>query len=134
MWIFTPAGFYSVVQHRKNHSNLLVRARSEADLLHLLDLADRELPARVRRAVGTIESTLHRADYPFRVTVSKKAWKRLLAAMTDEVNYDNFKTAVGKKNKERAHTYMSIWSALLRVEREPDASVYAKPKAKAQKA
>lgn len=136
MWIMTTIGFYSAVQHRDNHDDLLIRARSKADLLALQALATgagsacRRGPGRFG-GVGPIETTLHGADYPHRMVISKSTWKALLEDLTDDVDYDNFKTAVARAgHPERANTYHKVWQDLLGIERERDAAVYQPAKAK----
>lgn len=122
MWIMTTIGFYSAVQHRYNHDDLLIRARSKADLLALEALAAGRFGG-----VGPIDTTLTGADYPHRMVISKATWKALLELLTDDVDYDNFKTAVANAgHPERANTYHNVWQTLLAVEREPDAGVYPK--------
>lgn len=126
MWIMTTIGFYSAVQHRDNHDDLLIRARSKADLLALQALAADRFGG-----VGPIDTTLTGADYPHRMVISKSTWKALLEDLTDDVDYDNFKTAVARAgHPERANTYHNVWQDLLAVEREPDAGVYPASAAK----
>lgn len=132
MWIMTTIGFYSAVQHRDNHDDLLIRARSKADLERLQQLAVDGYGVTVpvgghAPGLGPIDTTLTRADYPHRMVISKAAWKAILEQLTDDVDYDNFKTAVAKAgHPERANTYHNVWQTLLAIEREPDAGVYPK--------
>lgn len=122
MWTMTKIGFFSAVQHRDNPDDVLVRARSKRDLENLVEFAD--LHTDVVKAFGRIVASLHGADYPFRLTVSKVAWATVMGAMIGDIDYDNFKTAVGKTSPERAHTYGRVWHDLLAVEREATAGVY----------
>lgn len=106
MWIMTTRGFYSAVQHRGDPNRIMVRARCEEDIRNLLDLIDAE------------PWSLERSDYEWRLECSVADWTTALAAMSLEIDYDNFKNAVAKRQgHERANVYMSVWSALLRLER-----------------
>lgn len=131
MWIMTPIGFYSAVQHRDNHADLMVRARSIADLERLVAFAGGCLNPSLLAGIGPIETTLTHADYPHRIVVTKRTWKALLGFLTDDIDYANFKTAVGKVSPGRAHLYHDVWATMCKAEREPDAGVYVKPTPKA---
>lgn len=125
MWTATCAGFFSAVQHRDDHDQMMVRARSHADLVNLLAIAEAQQP----QITATIVET-GRADYPYRVTVSRDEWKVLIGALIDGIDYDNFKNAVAKTNPTRSHgAYMRVWTDLHTIEREPGALVgkLAKP-------
>lgn len=117
MWIATTRGFYSVVQDRADASRRVVRARSRADLEALTELANE-----MDRPVGKIAQTFN-ADYPWRLTVGVRTWQDLISGLASEIDYDNFKTAVGERNRLRAETYHEVWSALRYIEREADSGV-----------
>jgi len=121
MWIMTKTGFYSAVQHRDDPSLLMVRARSLADLDHLLDTLDTlgfdrpdVLPTRI-------------ADYPFRAIMDKTAFAaaigHLITDPTAGITYDNYKNQVHRTNPERARTYGRVWSDLLDIEHEPTSGI-----------
>lgn len=110
MWLATTRGFYSAVKHRDKPHTVLVRARARKDLKRLIELApDKGLK---------IKKTLERADYPYRMEVPQRLWVDLLAVLASEIDYDNFKTAVGKKSKKRAGLYSRVWSIMLDAEKE----------------
>lgn len=109
MWVMTPRGFYSVVQHREQPGNVIVRARAWDDLMALLN--------RHPEWTLQIEET-PTADYKYRVHMARVEWEQLVAEMASEIDYDNFKNAVKRENKDRATTYMGVWSRLLSIERE----------------
>lgn len=130
MWIMTTSGFYSAVQHRDNPDTLLVRARSHADLVALVGLAQAEGDTEL-----TLDSIVEKintgADYPFRLSIGKAEFERILARVVSDIDYDNFKNAVADNeggDHARAHTYGRVWSALHAIEKEPTAGVYAPPK------
>jgi hypothetical protein len=91
MWVFTVYGFFSVVCARKgvkaDQNRLMVRARARR---HLEDLRLR-FPKELRRC-KIIESLA--ADYQFRMFVSKRSWRTVMAGLVSDVNYSNFKSQV----------------------------------------
>ena len=104
MWVFTTAGFYSVVAHRTRHGYVLVRARTRADMEALKawipDLQVFEDQA---------------ADYRWRAAVTTANWQNALASLAGAIDYDNFKDAVAERQgHDRARIYSGVWS-LLRV-------------------
>lgn len=124
MWLMTPRGFFSTVQHREHPSLVLVRARSRDDLENLCDLGENH-PGMIgvdRNAI--LETKI--ADYPFRLIISARAWQMLVSLMAEEITYGNFKSAVHAVNDQRASTYMSVWSALHRIQDEKQPTLWEK--------
>lgn len=127
MWLMTPRGFYSAVQHNTNRDLLVVRTRDRGDAESLKDWyqtwtedvqdlaaqAEVEAPA-VPDAVIT---TYEHSDYPWRVILPRGAWAAFVAEAVEDLDYGNFKDAV-KVNQgyERAAVYTQVWAALLRIE------------------
>ncbi|MBM3267017.1 MAG: hypothetical protein FJZ01_05140 [Candidatus Sericytochromatia bacterium] len=104
MWLFTAIGFFSVVAHRDSPESLLVRARACEDLAAL---RERYLPD-----LSPTEATPS-ADYPYRATVSRKAFGQALVWLATTIDYDNFKTRVAKaQGADRAHLYSEVWSVM----------------------
>ncbi len=89
MWLYTPFGFISVVQHREHEDMLLVRARTEA---HLTAVLAAYLPTNPYE----IEHT-PKADYAWRTTLHRKEFAELLANAVADIVYDNFKHAAAAK-------------------------------------
>ena len=130
LWIFLPWGFFSIVAHRERPADVLVRARSQADLDTFADaLDDAVFKARGRKTPSntTIKKT-PRADYPFRLSASRKDVSALLARFLEgggvdndppELDYDNFKDRVAESDPERAHLYLEVWSSMRKI--APDA-------------
>lgn len=108
MWVITTEGFYSAVEHRRDPNLIMVRARAKADL------------ERLRRATGLtfrIKRSQDWADYPYRTTLQRADWVEACAILAGDVDYTNFKNAVhDDRGKARANIYMSVWSALRRIE------------------
>ncbi|MDP6630921.1 MAG: hypothetical protein QGH29_08100 [Kiritimatiellia bacterium] len=104
MWLFSRSGFVSVVAHREQKGMLLVRSRFEEDIAAVC-----ERMAAAGVSVAPFED-LH-ADYRYRAVCPKEAFSELLAEMVNEIDYDNFKSAV-HGNPVRDRAYMGCWSAM----------------------
>lgn len=108
MWVITTEGFFSAVEHRDDPDRIMVRARAKADL------------ERLRKATGLtfrIKRSQDWADYPYRTTISRADWVESCAVLAGDVDYANFKDAVGaRRGKTRAGVYMSVWASLRRIE------------------
>lgn len=110
MWIITPIGFFSIVRKPDDVTSgtLTVRARVRADLEALRALCPE---------LGDIAESPHN-DYRFRASGPKAAVGAALARLTEDIDYDNFKSAVGaRQGHERAHLYHDVWDVLYRLQR-----------------
>jgi hypothetical protein len=106
MWLFTTKGFYSVVEHREDSDYVLVRARVRKDLEALIQ----HMPT-----MKILETK--NADYRYRAVVPRREWLATMLEIGDEIDYDNFKDAVKRRQgKKRADTYMRVWSAMLQLQ------------------
>jgi hypothetical protein len=100
MWIFTPIGFFSIVQKRGD-SDLTIRSRVASDLV---SLREQFLPS-LSPIIATPD-----ADYAFRAKASHRDFAESLASMAASVDYHNFKYEVGRKQGgERAEVYSKVW-------------------------
>jgi len=97
MWIFTRYGFFSAVSARQGDGahgqpvdpeRIMVRARVRGHLEALIDAC----PLLNGSAIMTFSGT----DYAYRIFVSKSVWSQVLAALGDEIDYDNFKSEVAR--------------------------------------
>ncbi len=114
MWLFTPIGFFSIVQ-KTGTKHLTVRARVKEDLFAL---RDRYLPE-LSEVLATPGN-----DYPFRGTVPHEAFARAVGSIALDVDYSNFKSEVAKKQGvAREQCYHQVWSALLPLQAESFAPV-----------
>lgn len=111
MWVFATDGFFNVVHDRNSptsgeEAGVLVRARWKRDLETLL--------ARRGAAFMAKHPIAHtpRADYPYRVRMTRRDWSALVLALADSIDYDNFKDEVGRRDKARAHAYLDVWAAM----------------------
>jgi hypothetical protein len=112
MWLITTTGFYSIVQKPWDQAadTLTVRARARADLDALREAGLPEL--------GEIKEDPN-ADYRFRAQAPRAAVTRAVAAQVEAIDYDNFKSAVGKRQgRHRDHIYHDVWGALHQIQKK----------------
>lgn len=108
MWLFTTFGFFSVVKKHgpstgSGQADLTVRARVAADLDNL------------RTRVPELSETIATPDqdYPFRATVSAVDLAIGLGEVIQEIDYDNFKAEVARRQGYfRAGMYSQVWMGL----------------------
>ena len=106
MWLMTPVGFFSIVckAEDKKTGTLTIRSRVREDLL--------ALQATVLPGMGAILENAG-SDYRFRAVAPRKEVAAAMAEMVMQLDYDNFKNAVAKRQgKPRAHVYGEVWSVL----------------------
>lgn len=118
MWIFTRHGFFSTVCARTGHgetgqsidlTRLMVRARVRPHLEALKARYPELLgPCDIREFAGS--------DYAFRIFVDKSTWSRVLAALANDTDYDNFKSAVARHQGPAGAAYGAalhdVWSVM----------------------
>jgi hypothetical protein len=122
MWIFTKYGFFSAVCARQGSGGhgqsidpdlIMVRARVRDHLTALIQ--------RFTNLLGESEiQEFHGTDYAFRLFVPKSAWVQVVAALAEETDYDNFKSAVlhhqGKSGQDYEHSLHQVWSVMHRLQ------------------
>jgi hypothetical protein len=102
MWIFTIAGFYSIVADRKRPGNALVRARVREDLEAFCARTGAPDPVETRDR-----------DYRFRTSVPFATLAADLAAQAAAIDYPNFKNEVAaRQGPDRARWYGRVWSVM----------------------
>lgn len=107
MWIITTFGFFSIVEKPRDRERgtLTVRSRSRQDLE---DLKRTYLP----ELGDVVESTS--ADYRFRAQAARRAVVDAIARAVADIDYDNFKAAVGRaQGQARERVYHRVWDELL---------------------
>ena len=106
MWLFTKDSFVSIVQHRKQPDNVLVRARVKEHLEELFPHKGKDI------------YTDNGADYKYRLLISKK---ELAEVVTDYIMnklvYDNFKAAQGKDDPAWTNFLHAVWAEGLRLQK-----------------
>ncbi len=108
MWMATKYGFYSAVADRNREDGVVVRARARRDLENLCELGKLD--------PGVIEGPDPAADYRWRVFIGRDQWQRLVGLMVADIDYPNFKDAVGAHDLKRAHIYSDVWPAMLQIQ------------------
>ena len=107
MWIFTKYGFFSAVCARRGNGGhgqpvdpdrMMIRARDEGHLTALKERFPDQLGScEIQNTKGT--------DYAFRFFTSKTIWMVVIALLTDEMDYDNFKGEVARFQGAKGHAY-----------------------------
>jgi len=123
MWLFTKYGFYSAVCARRgsgghgqpiDSDRVMVRARLRQHLEALQQrfaelLADSE----VREFPGS--------DYAYRIFVPKPIWSQVLLALSEELDYDNFKDEAtrfqGKSGASYERALHETWEVMYRLQK-----------------
>jgi hypothetical protein len=85
----------------------MVRARVKDHLESLIAAFPNELAdAEIKAFPGT--------DYAYRIFVPKSVWSKVLAGLSDDLDYDNFKSAVAKHQGHNAyeHALHQVWSVM----------------------
>lgn len=102
MWLCTQYGFYSIVQ--KLPGEFHVRARLKRDLEHLCKLCTR---------TWKIHHSAE-ADYRWRIVVNATAVARIMSALAEDIDYDNFKGRIHAcpDQCEKSAAYAQLWAAL----------------------
>lgn len=110
MWLFTPQGFCSIVQHNEKPDTFIVRFRAQHDAEWFVSTL------RTRALVKRKVHITHTADYPFRVFVTKARFVKWLTwYVLEGITYTNFKSAVRtSQGVKRAMIYHDIWHVLRR--------------------
>ncbi len=100
MWIASKNGFFSIVQHRDDQEQVLVRARVKKDLAEIFP------EARILHTPG--------GDYHWRVFSSKKEMGEILLRQMEELDYPNFKGKIAKtpNQADKLDAYHHIWSIM----------------------
>ena len=96
MWLFVSGGFLSVVAHRTQPEDLLVRAR-HPDHIH---------------AIFPKAELVHMpsADYPYRAVVSRDSVQTAMANQIQTMVYDNFKASID--DIEYHDTCIDVWRTM----------------------
>lgn len=96
MWLFLSDSMLSIVRHKDEPWNLLVRARLRGDI------------ERVFPHVKVTETPT--ADYRFRATIHETVVGSVIEKLARAIDYQNFKGSV--KDQGRHTAYMQVWSTM----------------------
>lgn len=118
MWLFTKYGFYSVVCSREGDGahgqpvdpgRVMVRARVRGHLEALkARLPELLAGSEIQHSKGT--------DYAYRLFVDKARWSSVLVRLNEEMDYDNFKSEVGRGQGNEAYEQAlhEVWGVMRR--------------------
>ncbi len=123
MWLFTKHGFYSAVCARQGDGShgqpvdpdrIMVRARLRSHLEALKEnFSDLLADCEIKEFAGT--------DYAYRIFVPKPIWAQVMVGLTEEMNYDNFKSKVarhqGSAGADYEHLLHEVWSVMNRLQK-----------------
>ena len=99
MWVCLNDAFLSIVEHRDDSSQLMVRARRFDDLMRTFVIRPWDVVV-----------TPH-ADYPYRVTLSRHEVQYAICQAIERIDYPNFKASVPKQDVDRKLFYNRVWAA-----------------------
>ncbi len=119
MWLFTQYGFFSVVCARDltgktkgvDPKTLMVRARSRQHLESLI--------ARFTELQGVEVAATENTDYRYRLVLPKAVWGRVVAELTAEIDYGNFKSQAYEKtgDKQYSNALHDVWDVMYRLQK-----------------
>jgi len=113
MWLFVPAGFFSIVWDAERDL-LAVRSRVRCDLDVLRSQYLPELSE-------TIE--LKGRDYPYRAYTDRACLSAAMVAIVNDLTYSNFKKEVERvQGLSREKLYARVWSIMYQAERRLEAA------------
>ena len=113
MWLFTQNSFLSVVQHRTQQHNVLVRARVKEHIIRLFP-----------KAVKQIQRN-DEADYRWRLLVSKQDLAEVVSAyILQNLDYDNFKDSQEADDPAWMRFLHEVWAEGLKLQKLPPAQTH----------
>jgi len=96
MWVFFPGGFVSIVAHREELENLMIRARNAEHLENLFP--------------GCDVTKLNDADYRYRTVLPRTQVGIMLSHHIEKMTYDNFKSSIDEYEYHMACN--RVWQAM----------------------
>lgn len=105
MWIFTTAGFVSIVHKDCSPDELMVRAREEGVIEALFP------GAQVKKTVGV--------DYLYRAAISRTTVAHTIGGLLYELDYSNFKDSIAVPGKKYKGACMKVWHVMADTQRIP---------------
>lgn len=111
MWLFTKYGFFSVVKADNDQDTMMIRARVQKHLVRLIESFSYCILATVEDIIKTDDS-----DYRYRLLIDRHHWENLVVGLASEIDYSNFKEAVGKKDKPYHDALLTVWRTMERLQ------------------
>lgn len=119
MWVVSQSGFISLVQDRKDHSKVWIRARIKEDIAQMFP----EYAADIITMPG--------ADYLFRLIVPKEVASMAMWNAVADIDYDSHAKEVMNRRshpvKGRMGAYYAIWRAMAALQPFAPYSKYPRP-------
>ena len=123
MWLFTKYGFFSTVCARQGDGShgqpvdpdrIMIRGRIRSQL--------EDLQGRFAESLAGCEILeTPTTDYRYRMFVEKVAWSEVLVALSEEMDYDNFKSKVathqGAGGADYEQSLHDVWSVMHELQR-----------------
>ena len=122
MWLFTQYGFFSAVCARAgagsrgdavDEGRVMVRARLRGHL--------EGLKLRFPEVLGGVEIVeTPDTDYRYRLFMEKSVWVNVVTVLSEELDYDNFKSKVGQNLEaggEYERSLHEVWDTMQRLQR-----------------
>jgi len=123
MWLFTQYGFFSAVCARAgagsrgdavDEGRVMVRARLRGHL--------EGLKLRFPEVLGGVKIVeTPDTDYRYRLFMEKSAWVNVVAVLSEELDYDNFKSKVAGNlesvGDEYERSLHEVWDTMQRLQR-----------------
>ena len=112
MYVFTSHGFYSVASARIGYpdgreldpNRVVVRARAKRHLEALIE----QFPSLL---AGVQLEENDSADYRWRMVIPKAVWSEVVAALANDVRYDDFERTA-KHDAEYHRALNEVWGAM----------------------
>lgn len=112
MWMVTPRGFFAACRDRNDPDKIIVRARLKKDMKRLRQLM-------VSLEMAPLEAPWFdpKADYRYRMVLSRGDWVVLMMRLAEEVDYPTLKARIREVDgKKRYRVMEDVWEALLGLE------------------
>lgn len=113
MWVHNRDGFFSAVQHRERKDIIIVRARCQQHIDHLVEKINERIEHFIEEApVGVRPTFTPDADYAWRIEVTKQQWAHYLFETANDIDYDNVKANIDGGDEDYHRAMMRCWSAM----------------------
>lgn len=108
MWLFTPDGFFSAVEHIDDPDKIMIRCRARIHAQTLVDACPED-------SKPELVETPPPADYRYMVTITRETWVYVVASFAAQIAYPNFKDEASKRKHPPGFmgALHRVWSDLL---------------------
>ncbi len=103
MWVFTRDGFFAVVFKACQRDEIMIKAKSKADLLALLQKVGDDSPVH----------EITESDYRFYVILKKRLWSQYLTEYLESLDYESVRDhIVSPADTARHQAYQTVWTTM----------------------